>query len=243
MVHDGRVLLRGRAGRHPLAAFWRDGARAALLGAEPGSAEQLLWAKAYLRAASLAPEDVRWLLADGAVPGLEASVDLTWLAWESLATQGSVTDAELDAVLATDDTAAGRVSRLRCWASQPDPLVKAEAWRRAHVVGGETNEQVDALMAGYNALGQGRLRAPFVGPYFEMLLPVWQEHPIEIAMRLVRAGFPDRGHVDAADWLAANPTAPRTLRRLVIEGAYEAEVAADARKAAKPRPGLPNLGD
>ncbi len=227
----------------PLAEYWREGARAALLDAEPGSAEQLLWAKAYLRAAALAPQDVRWLLADDAVPGLDRSLDLTWLAWESLATQGSVTDTELDAVLATDDTAAGRVARLRCWASQPDPLIKAEAWRRAHVVGGETNENVDALMAGFNALGQGRLRAPFAEPYFENLSQVWARQPIEIAMRLVRAGFPDRGHLDGADWLAANPSAPRTLRRLVIEAGYEEGIAAAARRAAKPRPGLPNLGD
>lgn len=223
-----------------LATKWRDGARAALLAAEGGSAEQLLWAKAYLKAAALAPEDVRWLLADG-VPGLEPSVDLMWLAWESLSTQGSATEAELDAALASDDTAAGRVARLRCWSAQPDAEVKAEAWRRAHSVGGETNENVDALLGGFNALGQSALRAPFAGPYIDSLVSVWREHPIEIAMRLVRGGFPDDGHVAGGDWLAANPGAPRALRRLVMEGAFEAEVAERARKAG--RPGLPNLGD
>ena len=57
------------------------------------------------KAAALAPQDVRWVLTEGAVEGLDLSVDLTWLAWESLATQGAATEAELDAVLAGDDTA------------------------------------------------------------------------------------------------------------------------------------------
>lgn len=226
-----------------LAQQWRDGARAAMQSAEPGSAEQLLWAKAYLKAAALAPQDVRWVLTEGAVEGLDLSVDLTWLAWESLATQGAATGAELDAALAGDDTAAGRVARLRCWASAPDATIKAEAWARAHAVGGETNEQVDALLAGFNALGQDRLRAPFAETYFDSLLTVWQDHPIEIAMRLVRGGFPERGFVSASDWLAANPSAPATLRRLVTEGAFESEIASTVRQASRPRPGLPNLGD
>lgn len=221
---------------------WRDGARRALLTAEAGSAAQLLWAKAYLKAAAFAAEDVSWLLAEGAVPGLQTSVDLTWLAWEALATQGAATDDELDAVLATDDTAAGRVARLRCWAAQPDPEVKEEAWRRAHEVGGETNEHVDALLAGFNALGQASLRAPFAERYFESLNETWHVHPIEIAMRLVRGGFPD-DHEAGASWLAANPSAPRTLRRLVLEGVYESQIAAKAKGAATRRPGLPNLGD
>ncbi len=225
-----------------LGESWRDGAREALLDAEAGSAAQLLWAKAYLKAATFAPQDVRWLLEEGAVAGLEHSVDLTWLAWESLATQGKATAAELDAVLARDHTAAGRVGRLRCWAAQPDAAIKEEVWRRAHAVGGETNDHVDALLDGFNALGQAGLRAPFAGPYFEALNRVWHEQPIEIAMRLVRGGFPD-DHEAGADWLAANPSAPRTLRRLVLEGVHEAEIAARARTAARPSPGSPELGD
>ena len=212
-----------------LAVAWRDGAREALTGAEPGSAAQLLWAKAYLSAAALAPQDIAWVLG-GEVQGLEVSVDLTWLAWQSLATQGKATDTELDAVLAADDTAAGKVARLRCWASQPDGAVKAEAWRRAHVVGGETNEHVDALLAGVGALGQGTLRVQFADAYFDGLESVWRDHPIEIAMRLVRGGFPDDGLVAGSDWLAAHPQAPRTLRRLVTEAVHEAEVAATARR-------------
>lgn len=214
-----------------LAELWRDGARRELLSAEPGSPAQLLWAKAYLRAAALAHEDVAWLIAEGAVPGLKLSVELMWLICETRSTQGVATDEELGAALATDDTAAGRVSRLRCWASRPEPQIKAEAWRRAHAPGGETNENVDALLAGFNAPGQQSLRAPYADGYFASLTSVWADQPIEIAMRLVRGGFPDAGHRAGDAWLAANPSAPATLRRLLIEAVFEGATAADVRQS------------
>ncbi|AQP43733.1 aminopeptidase N [Tessaracoccus flavus] len=210
-------------------ARWRDGCRANLMAAEPGSAEQMLWAKAYLSAASLAPEDVRWVL-NGEVPGLDVSVDISWAAWESLATQGSATDVELDAALNADDTAAGRTAHLRAVHSRPDAEVKEEAWRRAHSVGGETNDAVGALLAGFNALGQEHLRQPFAERYFERLESVWRDQPIEIAMRLVSGGFPADGHEDGYRWLAEHPDAPATLRRLVTEATHESAVADRVRR-------------
>ncbi len=209
---------------------WRDGAKAALVAAEPGSAEQQLWARAYLAAASLAGEDVRWLL-DGGVAGLERSNDIVWAGWQALAAQGEASDAELDRVLAGDDTAAGRLARLRAWASRPDGAVKREAWRRAHVVGGETNHAVDALLAGFNAPGQAAVRAGVSSGYFDALEQVWRDHGIEIAMRLVRGGFPDDGHLAGRAWLEAHPEAPGTLVRLVREAVHEEEIAARLRGA------------
>ena len=94
----------------------------------------------------------------------------------------------------------------------------------------QAREHVDALLAGAGALGQGTLRAQFADAYFDGLESVWRDHPIEIAMRLVRGGFPDDGLGAGSDWLAAHPQAPRTLRRLVTEAVHEAEVAATARR-------------
>ncbi|MDO5678342.1 MAG: aminopeptidase N, partial [Propionibacteriaceae bacterium] len=213
-----------------LAAAWRDGARAMAQAAEPGTATQGLWARAYLRAAALAHEDVRWIL-DGGLGGLELSADVTWAVWHSLAAQGAASDEELDAALAADDTAAGRTARLRAWASRPESVVKEESWRRAHAVGLETNDAVDALLAGFNAAGQGELRAPYAERYFEELENVWREHPIEIALRLVRGGFPDGGAAAGHEWLAAHPDAPGTLVRVVREEIFEDEVAATVLRA------------
>ena len=210
---------------------WREGCRRNLAESAPGSAEQTLWAKAYLRAAALSPEDVAWLL-DGGVDGLDVSVEIRWLAWEALATQGAATHDDLAAALAADDTAAGRVAQLRALASRPDPLVKRDAWDRAHAVGGESNDNVDALLAGFNALGQADLRTPFAEGYFAALVTVWAEHPIEIAMRLVRGGFPSGGAAAGHAWLSAHPDAPGTLRRLIREAVHEDEVAQRVRSGA-----------
>ena len=190
----------------------------------------MLWTKAYLRAAALVNEDVTWVL-DGGVPGLEVSVEIMWLAWESLAAQGRALEDDLDAPLSSDDTAAGRKSHLRCLAARPVAAVKEDVWARAHAVGGESNEAVDALLAGFNALGQDALRAPFAQRYFAGLEQVWEEHPIEIALRLVRGGFPRGGSPEAHRWLISHKDAPATLRRLLREAAYEDEIATLASRA------------
>ena len=229
-----RALLAGREETRKVMGglqitFRHPGAPTALA-AVPGSAEQLLWTKAYLRAAALAPQDVRWVL-DGGMPGLEVSVDVAWLGWQSLAAQGSASDAELAAALAADDTATGQMAHRKATMSRPDPAVKEAAWRRAHTVDGETNDAVDALMDGFGAPGQDALRARFAGRYFEHLTEVWRDHPIEIAMRLVQGGFPVDGVEAGHRWLREHPDAPDALRRLVREEVYEAEVAAHVRSA------------
>lgn len=221
-----------RDARAPLAERWRDACLAAARESEPGSAEQLLWTKAYLRAASLAPQDVRFVL-DGGIPGVQVSNDLRWLAWRSLATQGDATDAELDSMLASDRTAAGETSHLEAWYARPDARLKQEAWRRAHVVGGETNDAVDALLAGVFAQGDSVLADEFAAGYFDRLLGVWADHPIEIARRLVVQGYPrNPAHLGtSAAWLDSHPDAPGALRRLVLEGDAELRIAARARQA------------
>ncbi|MEO7587210.1 MAG: aminopeptidase N [Arachnia sp.] len=215
-----------------LAQRWRDTCRSVAENSGHGSMRQLQWAKAHIRAAALAPSDVTWIL-EGTLPGLEVTDDLRWLAWQSLAVQGRATPDDLDVALTGDDTAAGRVAHLRAWYSRPEAALKQEAWDRAHVVDGETNADVDALLDGIFAPGQDRLTEVFAEPYFASLLDVWRDHPIEIARRLVLGGFPtDVSHLRlATTWLDENPTAPPALRRLVLEGRFELDVAARVRTA------------
>lgn len=214
-----------------LAERWRDTCLAVAEDAEPGSMRQLQWIKAHVRSAALAPSELRWIL-DGDVAGLDLSDDLRWLVWESMAAQGSASAEDLDGALAVDDTASGRVAHLAAWYSRPEPSLKQEAWQRAHTVDGETNAHVDALLRGISAPGQQSLTDVFAAPYFESLVDVWKEHPIEIARRLVVGGFPTSiAHLPLADaWLDENPGAPAALRRLVVERRFELGVAARIRE-------------
>ncbi|WP_221933009.1 aminopeptidase N [Tessaracoccus rhinocerotis] len=218
--------------RREAATHWRDACAEATRRAAPGSAEQLLWVRALLRAATLVDTDLDWLL-DGSLVGLEVSADLRWLAWQARAVHGRASDEDLAAALEADRTAAGETAHLQAFHSRPDPALRQEAWRRAHVVGGESNDAVDALLSGVFAPGAPELTDQFAEPYFEGLLDVWAEHPIEIARRLVVRGFPrDVDHLPRSSaWLEANPEAPGALRRLVVESDAELRIAQQVQAA------------
>ncbi len=215
-----------------LATRWRDTCRTVALGAPTGSMRQLQWAKAFIRAAVLAPSDVSWIL-DGELAGLEMTDDLRWLVWQSLAAQDLASDEALDGALAADDTASGRVAHLHAWYARPRLDLKQEAWNRAHTVDGETNAHLDAILQGLFAPGQTVLTDGFATHYFAALRDVWQDHPVEIARRLVLGGFPANvTHLPLAEtWLQENTDASTALRRLVVERRFELEVAARVRAA------------
>ncbi len=232
MGHVEDALERFAPGDTALASRWRDTCATVAKAAEPGSVRQLQWVKAHVRAAALAPSDLRWIL-DGDLSGLHVSEDLRWLIWQSLAAQGKANAEELDHALTLDDTASGRVAHLEAWYARPEAGLKQEAWRRAHTIDGETNADVDALLSGIFAPGQQDLVSEFAETYFTSLVDVWRDHPIEIARRLVVGGFPtdvaQRGR--AASWLDENPDAPAALRRLVVERRFELDVAARVQAA------------
>ncbi len=215
-----------------LAVAWREACLAAAQAAPPESVQQLQWAKAFIRAAAVAHADVAWILDEG-LTGLEVTDDLRWLVWQSLAVQGLASDEDLNGVLAADDTASGQVSHLQAWYARPDENLKKEAWNRAHTLDGETNAHLDAILQGLFAPGQTHLTDEFAAPYFAALRDVWQDHPIEIARRLVLGAFP--GNVAnlpiAESWLAGNTDAPAALRRLVVERRHELEVAARVQRS------------
>ncbi len=232
IAHVEDALERFTVSDRELARRWRDACRGVAENADAGSVQQLQWAKAYVRAATLAPSDVSWLL-DGALAGLELTNDLRWLVWQTSAAQGRADAAELDEALARDDTASGRVAHLAAWYSRPVRELKREAWRRAHVVDGETNAHLDAILDGIFAPGSTDLTDEFAEPYFASLREVWRDHPIEIARRLVLGGFPRNvAHLpNATSWLEENPDAPAALRRLVTERHFELDVASRVQAA------------
>jgi aminopeptidase N len=204
-----------------------------LRAAEPGSDQQLAWARALAAGSRYGGGQLGVVraLVDGTetVPGLELDQDLRWALWQALAAQGRATGAELDAELERDRTAKGRVAHALAAAARPEPAVKQAAWTAA--VDGEdlSNELLTATVGGF-MLGLEALRQPFTERYFAMLTRVWAERSQEIATRLVRGLYPGDAtlawdqtpeenpvltRTDA--WLAEHGNAPAALRRLVIE--------------------------
>ncbi len=203
-----------------------------LTAAEPGSDQQLAWARALAKGSRYGNGQlglVRALLDDGEVPGVSADAELRWLLWQALSAQGRATAAELNAELSRDTTARGRVGYTVAAAARPEELVKQSCW--AEMLGGNSlsNDLLRATIEGF-LLGPAELRSRFVAPYFDSLERVWVESSNEVASRLVAGLFPSDQDLPPASvpdedpivqraglWLSEHPDAPRALRRIVIE--------------------------
>jgi aminopeptidase N len=206
--------------------------RAALGEAEPGSDAQLTWARQLTRAASTSATGtaaVRGLLGGGAVPaGLRVDADLRWDCWVALAAHGAASRAELDAALAADDTMSGRQAHELAAAIRPGAAVREATWRRATTDDSLSNDQLRALVRGFNH--PGRPDEPeYAEHYFDSIIDWWASRTMTMATILVRGLFP-RGslahgqHPDqhpvvrrARQWLEDHPDAPDAVRRIVIE--------------------------
>ncbi|HVW43334.1 MAG TPA: aminopeptidase N [Amycolatopsis sp.] len=192
--------------------------------AEPGSDHQLAYANAL--AGSLLNEEqlgvlAGWLDGSAPLPGLTVDADLRWRLLKALVAHGKATEAEIQAELARDDTAAGRRHAESARALRPLAAAKAEAWRRAIYDDELPNAMSNAIIGGFSHPGQKELLGEYVAKYFEVIDEVWQRRSSERAQPVVVGLFPawavEQSTVDAADaWLAQDK--PAALRRLVSEG-------------------------
>ncbi|KHL00308.1 aminopeptidase N [Sinomonas humi] len=198
----------------------------------PGSDEQLAWARALARGSRFGGgqlELVRSLIEDdGGIRGIAADADLRWSLWQALAAQGAADEADLEAELARDATARGRVGHCLALAARPTPEAKAEAWSAVVERDDLSNELLKATIEGFG-LGPNELRLPYRDAYFSSLEEVWAEKSNELASRIVMGLFPDSdlqlsGEPDADEvlrladsWLARHADAPHALRRVVVE--------------------------
>ncbi|WP_138442797.1 aminopeptidase N [Sinomonas susongensis] len=200
--------------------------------ADPGSDQQLAWARALARGSRFGGGQlalVRSLLEDdGVVPGVTADAELRWSLWQALAAQGAADESDLDAELTRDATARGRVGRAVALAARPTREAKAEAWSAAVERDDLSNDLLKATIEGF-ALGPEALQRPHVDPYFSCLDRVWEEKSNEMASRIVAGLYPGSDLEQGADpeedavlartdaWLDQHAGAPRALRRIVIE--------------------------
>ncbi|MFE7125847.1 aminopeptidase N [Streptomyces sp. NPDC057617] len=218
---------------HYAAPEWREHGQRLLSGnaleqlraAEPGSEQQLTWAR-FVASIAASEGDLQLLrgLLDGTakIDGLHVDQELRWAFLEPLAAHGAADESVIDAELALDDTASGKRHQVRCLAARPSAAVKAQAWAQVVESDALSNALVEAVIAGFARPGQRELTAPYAAKYFEVIERVWAERSIQIAMDVVRGLYPSlqahRETLDATDaWLAAHEDAAPALRRLVLE--------------------------
>lgn len=203
-----------------------EGALRELRIADPGSQNQLTWARFFAAVAS-SEADLQLLrtLVEGTakIDGLDVDQELRWSFLGPLAAHGVADEKLLAAELARDDTASGKRHQVRCLAARPSEAVKAQAWAAVVESDSLSNALVGATISGFAQSSQRELIAPYAPKFFAAIERVWAERSIQIGMDVVKGLFPhlqdDQGTLDAADlWLASHQDAAPALRRLVLEG-------------------------
>ncbi|PPH30021.1 aminopeptidase N [Rathayibacter sp. AY1F9] len=192
--------------------------------AEPGSDAQFQFVKFFAAIASTPAhlEAVQALL-DGstALDGLDIDTDLGWELLIALVAGGRAGADDIDAALASDNTATGQQSAAHARAAQPTAEAKRAAWDSVTADDSAPNTIVRSTGLGFQRAADPRLLDAMVPVYFDALSSLWESKSYKIAEYLVvgfyPAATPSQEIVDATRaWLDANPEVP-ALRRLVIE--------------------------
>ncbi|MFJ8742263.1 aminopeptidase N [Embleya sp. NPDC127516] len=195
-----------------------------LRAAEPGSDHQLAWARCLASVA--ARQDhlqlLRGLLDGGErIEGLAVDADLRWALLLRLSATGVATDADVDAEVERDSTAAGQRHAAACRAARPTAAAKDEAWASVVESDALPNAIQAAVIGGFVQPAQRDLLATYTDRYFAAIADVWKTRTNEIAQQIVIGLYPTlqvtADTLDRTDaWLAAAEH-PAGLRRLVVE--------------------------
>jgi len=206
-------------------AMLADAAHDAMLAAEAGSDLQLAWTRAFVSAATSA-EHVALVqaLLDGSrtVPGLVVDTELHWSLLLRLVALGAAGDAEIEAELARDRTAAGERHAATARALRPTAEAKAAAWKLAVEDPDVPNAVQSAVIGGLWHPEQLELMEPYVEQYFSCIGQVWAERTGEMAQNIVVGLYPGllvkSSVVERTDAYLAAAAVPPALRRLLLEG-------------------------
>ena len=191
---------------------------------EPGSDHQLAWVRAFASCAR-SPEHVRDLrgLLDGGVTirGLEIDTELRWHLLHRLVVLGVAGDAEIEAEVQRDPTAAGQRHAATARAARPTAGAKAEAWRLAVEDESLPNAVQAAVIGGFWQAEQLEVLRGYVEPYFAAIGQVWATRTAEMAQQVVVGLYPSLlvspevvARTDA--YLGAGEVQP-ALARLLLE--------------------------
>ncbi len=153
--------------------------------------------------------------------GLDIDTDLGWILLIALAAGGRVGAEEIDAALASDNTASGAQSAAHARAAIPTAEAKLAAWNSIVENDGASNAIVRATGLGFLRASDPELLRPFVERYLSSLERLWEERSYAISSAIIGGFYPsplaDTELVAATEaWLDGHPDTP-ALRRLVLE--------------------------
>ncbi|MDI6024567.1 aminopeptidase N [Leucobacter sp. UT-8R-CII-1-4] len=202
-----------------------DGFLALALEAAPGSDLEFQFVKAFAQLASTPDQldSVLEILEErSALKGLDIDTDLGWELLISLAAGGRATAEEIDAALADDRTASGNQSAAHARAALPTAADKQRAWASVFDEAGLPNAIVRASGLGFLRAHDPALLTPFIAPFFDSLLGIWESRSHAIVEEIVDGFYPSPLANEAlraatAAWLEANPSAAPALRRMIVE--------------------------
>jgi aminopeptidase N len=229
------------AHRDELRHTWERGLRDLLRAAEPGSDQQLTFARSFASAARSdeALADLEALL-DGSleIEGLVVDTDLRWTLLTGLAARGRADAARIDAELAADNTISGQENAAAARAATPTPEAKEHAWRQAVLDPTTPNETARSVVTSFNVSGQEDVLAPYLEKYLAEVEHVWERlgaHKAAVALEHI---FPkvlaSPALLERVDAFLATSTAGPGALRYVREGRAEVAraLAAQQRDAA-----------
>ncbi|MEZ5186571.1 MAG: aminopeptidase N [Candidatus Nanopelagicales bacterium] len=194
--------------------------------AEPGSDHQLAFARGLIGFAD-SPEHLGLLagLLDGtqSVEGLRVDTDLRWTILSHLVSLAKAGTVQIDAELARDDTAAGRLKAATCRAAIPTAEAKAAAWEACLHDTSLPNHTLSATIAGIAMPEHRELLRPHIDQYFEALPKVWRERTNEIAQEITLGLYPhalvETATVERTDAVLNGVVdIPHGARRILAEG-------------------------
>jgi aminopeptidase N len=209
--------------------------RALAQGAEPGSDRQLAFTRAFAGSAvTNADLELVGDLLDGRVTwdGLVIDTDLRWFLLTQLVITGARGPEDIDAELASDDTATGRRQAAAARAARPAADAKAQAWHDIIKRPELPNAILDATIAGFQQRDQLHLITPYRVMFFNVLESVWESRTTETAQSITMGLYPgllvSQETVDLTTaYLERDMNA--ALRRLLGEGRDGVERALRAR--------------
>jgi len=192
--------------------------------AAPGSDLQLVFTTTFAQAEDADQVEKIKAIFEGrdVIEGLALDTELRWTLLTQLVARGAYGDAEIDAELVRDATAAGEKRAATARSARPTAAAKAAAWAAVMESDALSNHLAAATMGGFWVASQRELTKPYVDRYFAEIAEIWKTRSFDTAQTITQALFPDgvieQATLDKVDAYLADehPTPP--LRRALTEG-------------------------